>query len=245
MQTASEPIDELIYLATSSRTRNQFRSAAVRWLDATVGFDFGYFGKVPDPAADPAPMLHNCSSRQVQQYRAESARYLPDTLDLIHRAHQRGGVGRDEELLAGREGHCVLNEEILRPQGVHEMVTACGTVAGRPTSYFHIARGSRGARFGARELAIIGRAAPVFALGDALTRDDERQSIAPDIKLTARERQVIEYLVAGLTNREIAALLGTSHHTVRNQLAAVFAKLGASTRAELVGLVIREHLVDA
>jgi DNA-binding CsgD family transcriptional regulator len=53
-------------------------------------------------------------------------------------------------------------------------------------------------------------------------------------KLTPREREVAEAYAAGLTYREIAAELGSSPTTVRNQLQSVYAKLGVSTKVELV-----------
>jgi DNA-binding CsgD family transcriptional regulator len=55
--------------------------------------------------------------------------------------------------------------------------------------------------------------------------------------LTAREREVLDYLHLGFTNEQIGVALGTQPRTVRNQLTAVYRKLGVATRAEAVGLV--------
>jgi len=51
--------------------------------------------------------------------------------------------------------------------------------------------------------------------------------------LTKAEREVMELVVAGLSNSEIAERRRTSVHTVSNQLAAVFRKLGVGSRVEL------------
>ena len=56
--------------------------------------------------------------------------------------------------------------------------------------------------------------------------------------LSARERQVVQYLAAGMTNREIAESLGLSRHTVKNYLFRIFDKLGASSRTELLYLTM-------
>jgi DNA-binding NarL/FixJ family response regulator len=56
--------------------------------------------------------------------------------------------------------------------------------------------------------------------------------------LSARERQVIQYLAAGMTNSEIARSLGLSHHTVKNYLFRIFDKLGVSNRTELLSLTM-------
>ena len=56
--------------------------------------------------------------------------------------------------------------------------------------------------------------------------------------LSARERQVIQQLAAGMTNREIAHTLGLSPHTVKNYLFRIFDKLGVSSRTELLYLTM-------
>lgn len=53
--------------------------------------------------------------------------------------------------------------------------------------------------------------------------------------LTRREREIVEKVRVGLTNREIGRDLGISTNTVRNTLARLFEKVGVSTRSELMG----------
>jgi DNA-binding CsgD family transcriptional regulator len=58
-------------------------------------------------------------------------------------------------------------------------------------------------------------------------------------ELTPAELEVVTLVCEGRSNKEIAASRGTSVHTVGNQLAAVFAKLGVASRFELVDLATR------
>jgi DNA-binding NarL/FixJ family response regulator len=51
--------------------------------------------------------------------------------------------------------------------------------------------------------------------------------------LTRAEAEVTRHAVRGLTNKEIAFLLGISAATVRTELANVFKKLDVSSRTEL------------
>jgi DNA-binding NarL/FixJ family response regulator len=52
--------------------------------------------------------------------------------------------------------------------------------------------------------------------------------------VSRRERDVIRLAVEGLSNREIAARLQLSEHTVKNYVFRIFDKLGISSRVELV-----------
>ena len=52
--------------------------------------------------------------------------------------------------------------------------------------------------------------------------------------LSRRERDVVQRVSEGLTNREIAGLLGLSENTVKNYIYRIFDKLGISSRVELV-----------
>jgi DNA-binding NarL/FixJ family response regulator len=56
--------------------------------------------------------------------------------------------------------------------------------------------------------------------------------------LSTREREVVQNLAAGMTNREIAESLGLSRHTVKNYLFRIFDKLGVSSRTELLYLTM-------
>lgn len=55
-----------------------------------------------------------------------------------------------------------------------------------------------------------------------------------DSLLTSREEQVVALVADGLSNRDVAAELGLSEHTVKKYLFRIFEKLGISSRVELV-----------
>jgi predicted ATPase/DNA-binding CsgD family transcriptional regulator len=61
--------------------------------------------------------------------------------------------------------------------------------------------------------------------------------------LTGKELEVLELLGAGLRNREIAQRLNRSVRTVDHHVASIFTKVGARTRAEVVGAAYRMGLV--
>lgn len=70
-----------------------------------------------------------------------------------------------------------------------------------------------------------------------LAREAIRSSSAapqtPSPRLTRREREILELLVAGYGNKEIAQTMGTSADTIKHHLTRMFAKCGVSNRVEL------------
>jgi DNA-binding NarL/FixJ family response regulator len=61
--------------------------------------------------------------------------------------------------------------------------------------------------------------------------------------LTARETEVLQHLAQGLANKQIAALLAISEHTVKFHVSSIYAKLGAANRTEAVSIGARRGLI--
>jgi NarL family two-component system response regulator LiaR len=66
---------------------------------------------------------------------------------------------------------------------------------------------------------------------------------SPGLLLTKREREVLALLAVGRTNAEIADRLVLSMSTVKSHVSSIFVKLGASGRAEVVAIAVRDHLI--
>ena len=59
-------------------------------------------------------------------------------------------------------------------------------------------------------------------------------------RLTAREREILDFLCLGLRNREIAQRTGVSEKTVASHVASLIVKLGVGSRVE-AALLARRH----
>jgi DNA-binding NarL/FixJ family response regulator len=68
--------------------------------------------------------------------------------------------------------------------------------------------------------------------------------VEEDRALTARQREILEMMAAGLSNRVIAGHLGISAYTVKFHVAAILDGLGARTRTEAVTLGVRRGLIS-
>jgi two-component system nitrate/nitrite response regulator NarL len=76
------------------------------------------------------------------------------------------------------------------------------------------------------------------------TRNFDSFPEEPPVLLTPREIDVLGALGNGMTNKEVARLLGISPHTVKFHIESLFRKLGAASRAEAVAKGIRQQIVE-
>ena len=67
--------------------------------------------------------------------------------------------------------------------------------------------------------------------------------IKKNFGLTPREMEVVEAIVAGYTNKEIAEKFTISEQTVKHHLTNIFDKLGVFNRLELAVFAINNRLV--
>ena len=81
------------------------------------------------------------------------------------------------------------------------------------------------------------------ALAGAVFPARDRPLPAPVEDLTRRERSVLQLLAEGLSNKDIAARLDISEHTVKFHVNAILGKLGAHSRIEAVTRAARLGLL--
>ena len=62
-------------------------------------------------------------------------------------------------------------------------------------------------------------------------------------ELTDRQLQILELVTRGLSNRDIADLLGIREDSVKKHATAIFAKIGAANRVEATAIAIRKQLL--
>ena len=65
------------------------------------------------------------------------------------------------------------------------------------------------------------------------------EAMSLSLKLTAREAEVLYWVVKGKTNRDIGEILGSSPATVKKHLERVYVKLGVETRTAAAGVAMK------
>jgi DNA-binding NarL/FixJ family response regulator len=77
---------------------------------------------------------------------------------------------------------------------------------------------------------------------------DRRSSIADVTEalepLTQREVEVLQLLALGLSNKQIAARLNISEHTVKFHSSSIYAKLGVASRTEAVRCGVQQGIIS-
>jgi DNA-binding NarL/FixJ family response regulator len=70
--------------------------------------------------------------------------------------------------------------------------------------------------------------------------DEEGPFLAP---LSPREMEILELVIQGMSNREIAYHLGISHQTVKNHMTSILSKLGVADRTQAAVYALRHGWV--
>jgi DNA-binding NarL/FixJ family response regulator len=113
--------------------------------------------------------------------------------------------------------------------------------AGRMSAAAARAAGASGFVTKDRSASEVARAVRLVGLGMTVFSPTSEQ---PAPLLTEREREVLDLIAGGSTNREIAQTLFLSPHTVKEHTSALYRKLNARNRAEAVQRAQRVGLLS-
>lgn len=220
--------NELADLAIGSPCLTSYRRATLQRIQTTIGFDFG--------------TLHNTRRG------ATGHGYDTDDATLSERQSRCVGAFTDAEIRRISRGDVVLVEEAFAARRREQLRDAAaifstdsssGANWGRATAVgfigVFIVR-TRGQPFGDAERSLLASLAPIITLAEAFHgagRDHAVTLWANQVGLSRRQREVVELVIRGCTNREIAVLLSCSEFTVRNHLVSVFKRAGVESRQEL------------
>ena len=163
------------------------------------------------------------SARQIEVF----DRYFPEhPLVRAHSGNPAAVTKRISDLLPSEAFmETPLYNDYYRPIGIRHTMALPIYVDRRLLVSFVFNRAS--SAFGERELRLAETLRPHLANLYRLSGPDEPTAPAA---LTAREREVLEWVAAGKTNRDIAAILGARQRTIEKHLERIYEKLGVETR---------------
>lgn len=161
--------------------------------------------------------------------------HAPDVALLDHRLGDSDGPGATRAILAACPSCRVLLMSAAEPATMLADAMDAG-IAG----FVHKSSDLGDLVEAVQTVAAGGTVFDAADLQTALTQLAGRGRRSP---LTDREVQVLELLTQGLTTARIAERLTLSHHTVRNHVRHLLAKLDAHSQLEAVAIGLREGLV--
>lgn len=189
------------------------------------------------------------------------AAFHPQVRSALHRHLEAGGISAALEIDSAPALERALMDcaEPLVISGLHWPETAPFLATGRgheaPVALLLEERSldARHAAFRAGAAALLPWPVPAAALVSALESiasgfrllpsrpsfTSGAASLPSSSALSTRERELLELVASGLTNKSIARRLDLSINTVKYHLASIFAKLEARTRAEAVSEAAR------
>jgi len=128
-----------------------------------------------------------------------------------------------------------LHAEICRPLGIDHVMKLYLAVGDTGASFV---LDNQRRPFSERDRAVLDLLAPHFALVRKrhLCRTGTPLSPPAAEVLTAREREIVQLVASGMTNRQIAAALFIAPGTVRKHLDNTYARLGVRSRAQAVAV---------
>jgi DNA-binding NarL/FixJ family response regulator len=80
---------------------------------------------------------------------------------------------------------------------------------------------------------------------DRSPKEKEPESAAESLRLTSRQREIVQLLAEGKSSKEVAAVLGLSVKTAETHRANIMRKLDCHSVTELVRYAIRNHIIAA
>jgi DNA-binding NarL/FixJ family response regulator len=98
---------------------------------------------------------------------------------------------------------------------------------------------------GASSAELLSAIRTVHEGGKAIPSDIAQRGLARAMapRLTGRETELLELVVRGRSNAEIARELSVSEHTVKNHLVHIFSKLGVTARTQAAIMALQRGLV--
>jgi DNA-binding CsgD family transcriptional regulator len=234
MRLGADTVEDLVRLTADCRSRAEYEVMRLEWLSQTIGFDASYFGAVT-PAQPRTPRTTGVSRDRVAECEAHADRYWQDRLTLTRAAATGRGVVADHDALSYQTRQRMpFYREVVAGHGIRATAIGLLRLRGQVFGCVFLGRVSSGARFG-DELELLRRALPALSLGDAVheSEADEHEASSRLASLTSREHDVLSLLCRGCTNAQIAAQLGSSPRTVKNQVSAILNKTRAANRTQL------------
>ena len=135
--------------------------------------------------------------------------------------------------------------EILRhrPETRILILTSAGSAFGISRA---LESGASGVILKSADFSTLVAAIRTIANGGLVIPPEIERTLAEDrplVQLTSRQEEILASITRGFTNADIARQFGIQEQSVKEHIAQICAKIGASNRTEAVAIALRKHLL--
>lgn len=222
---------------------NRFQQESLNLLERLITLDSSGFYLVGPDMRHSGVVLHNIDPAAERDY---SRHYQYS--DPLHPRHFRQTdtclVNIDEEVAEAELLASDYYQSFMKPMGHRHVTDMFFRRDGDIVAIMTMLRSAGTGPFTPDELALLRSLQPFLEYALNVTympeRHRQRESIQARYGLTARELDVVEQVVSGASNKDIARDLALSLATVKTHLQHIFHKMDVSSRTALSARVVHE-----
>lgn len=218
----------------------EFQRKSLTAINGLLPLSYSIFALVDPSIRSQGMVLQNLDIETDREYQTCYCRH--DPLHPDHFRDSQATVVCLDDLLTEEElFQTVYYREFMRPHHMRHVTEMFLRREGEIIAIISMMRDETMNSFGAAELELLHTLHPLleFSLNNIYKpqRLNERSILADMFQLTARELDVIEHIIAGLSNKLIADKMYLSLSTIKTHLQHIFDKLSVNSRTRLLAKI--------
>lgn len=226
----------------SVETINEFQTRMLALVNDLLPLSGAVFFLVEPDMRHRGTVVCNSTLEMDKQYTATYASMDPLSPEHFHHSDDRV-VTIDACLASHLLKQTIYYQDFMQPHNHRYVADMFFRNGGRVVAVLSMLRTESLGDFSEVELALLRKLQPFleYSLNTVYLpqRNRQRGGFIDQYELTEREVDVIELLLLGASNKEIAAELGLGLATVKTHLHHTFRKTAVNNRSELVALALR------
>ncbi|GGK60242.1 helix-turn-helix transcriptional regulator [Amphritea balenae] len=230
-------------MIADNKLPNEFQRKALELVNSLLQLSESVFFLVEPDMQHRGAVVFNRRSNIEKEYSASYGKMDPLNPERFHSSEERV-VTLDSQMAPHLLKQTIYFQEFMVPNNHRYVADMFFRHQGQIIAVLTMLRKEELGDFSTTELTLLNNLQPFleYSLQSVYLpqRGQERQSVSDKYGLTEREIDVVELLLSGVTNKEIAIELSLGLATVKTHLHHIFQKTEVQSRSELVAKVLRD-----